>query len=278
VHQHLACRVKLDRFQFKAEVSAGARTPAIPGYRVVSDSLVRSQTTIKTYARVREYVNSITGTRIFLQHQPLLPGLSPFKATVIGYDCRRLSRREIQQIVRAFRSYQLLLVEVAWDFSPRSGVDIEFVLRHGVFGKSHPHSSRLFADRALYGSRKTGKLVRCYRKKELDAFRVEVEVHSSWLRRYGIVTILDVWKLPASLFPKHIRFVNVNWMALRKHLSRRGLSSGHIIQQAKDRSDSIHAVMELLRNSGVHNPHRFLLTVAPSREIFQSLKNWARTF
>ena len=110
---------------------------------MVRDSLVRSQTTIKTYARVREYLNPITATRIFVQYEPLLPGLSSFKATVIGCDCRSLSRREIQQIVRAFSSYRLLLVEIALDFQPGFGIDLAFVRRHGVFGKSRPHRSRL---------------------------------------------------------------------------------------------------------------------------------------
>jgi hypothetical protein len=258
VPQHLACQVKLDRFQVLAQLSAGARTPRIPSFRVVSDSLVRSQTKIKTYARVRQYLNPSTGTRIFLQYQPLLPGLSPFKATVIGYDCRRLSRREIQRIVRSFKSYRLLLVEVAWDFDPRSGVDIEFVQHHAVFGKCRPNVSRLFPGSARYGTRKGDKFVRCYWKQAVGCFRVELELHSRWLRRNRIVKVDDLRKLPRFLYPKHIRFVRINWTALDKYLCRRRLAAKAIILRAKTEFISVHQVMEFLRRTvRVNNPTVF---------------------
>jgi len=216
--------------------------------------------------------------RLFLQYQTDLPGLAPFKGTLIPQDDQVLSREEIQQVVGQFSEYRLLLIEFAFDFPSGSGIDLDFVQEAGVYGKSRPNHSRPVKHGALYGSRKGSKLVRTYHNRELDVFRVEVEVHSARLRRYGVVTLGDLRKVPQSLFPKHIRFVDINWTALRKHLSRRGMNSGHIVQQVKDRR-SIHDSMEFLRNSiGVHNPHRFLLTVAPSQELCESLKNWARQF
>ena len=272
-------RTQLDRFQFLAQRFGRPVPPRFPGFERLRDWFVRSETTVKTYGRVAEYANPHSGTRLFLQYQARLPGLAPFKGTLIPHDQRGLSAEEIQCVVKRFKTYRFLLLEIALDFPPDSRIDLDFVREHGLFGKSHPNNSGLFAHSALYGKRKAFKLVRCYQKRELDSFRVELEVHSAWLRQYGIVTLQNVWKLPQSLFPSHVRFVNVNWIALGKHLSRRGLNSRYIIQQAKDRSDSIHAVMEFLRSSiGIHNPHRFLLTVAPSQKIFQSLRHWARTF
>jgi hypothetical protein len=270
--------VKLDRAIFLAELSGRERPPQFPGFKRLRDWFVRSQTNARTYRRVAEHANPHSGTRLFIQYGTELPGLAPFKGTIIPQDDQVLSREEIQQVVGQFSAYRLLLLEVAFNFPPASGIDLDFVRRFGLFGKSRPNPLRLLEHGALYGSRKGSKLIRAYNKIELDVLRVEVEVHSAWLRHFGIATLRDIRKVPESLFPKHIRFVNVNWSALSRHLSRRGLSSAHIMQQAKHRSDSIHAVMEFLRNSGVHNPHRFLLTVAPSREIFKSLKNWARTF
>jgi hypothetical protein len=271
--------VKLDRSIFLAELSGRGIPPQFPGFKRLRDWFVRSQTSAQTYGRVAEYVNLGSGTRFFLQYQPTrLPSLAPFKGTLVPHDQSALSSEEIQQVVGQFKSYRFLLIEVAIDFSPGSGIDVNFVRKFGLFGKSRPNHSRLLKHGALLGSRKGGKLIRIYNKKQLGVLRVEVEVHSAWLRRFGIATLRDMHKLPQALFPQHLRFVNVNWNAVGRYLSRRGLSSGHIINHAKHRGDSIHAVMEFLRNSGVHNPHRFLLTVAPSREIFQSLKNWARTF
>jgi hypothetical protein len=271
--------VTLDRVQFLAEPSDRGIPPQFAGFKRLRDWFVRSQTSAQTYRRVAEYVNLGSGTRFFLQYQPTrLPSLAPFKGTLVPHDQCGLSSEEIRQVVGQFKAYRFLLIEVAFDFPPGSGIDVNFVRKFGVFGKSRPNHSRLLKHGALLGLRKGSKLIRVYNKSELDVLRVEVELHSAWLRRFGVATLRDTRKLPQALFPRHFRFVNINWMALRKHLSRRGMRSGHMIQQAKDRSDSIHAVMELLRNSGVHNPHRFLLTVAPSREIFQALKNWARTF
>lgn len=273
------CVIKLDRTQFLALPVNRPVLPLFPGFKRLRDWFVRSQTSVKTYARVAEYANPRTGTRLFLQHEPQLPGLAPFKGTLVPLDDRGLSRAEIQLVVAQFSKYRHLLLEIACDFPPESGIDRDFVCRHALFGKSRPNDSPLFTHSALFGSRKTSKRVRCYHKKELDSFRVELEVHSSWLRRYGIVTLQDFWKLPQALFPKHIRFVNMNWEALSKHLSRRGLKPAYIIQEAKNRSCSIHAVMEFLRYSvGIHNPHRFLIARAPSQKVFRSLRNWARTF
>jgi hypothetical protein len=268
----------LDRLQFLAELSDQGIPPRFPGFKRLRDWFVRSQTNAQTYRRVAEYVNLRSGVRFFLQYQAQLPGLAPFKGTIIPRDDRVLSRDEIQQVVGQFSTYRLLLLEVAFNFPPRSGINLDFVRRFGIFGKSRPNQLRLLKHGVLYGSRKSSKLIRVYNKKALDVLRVELELHSAWLRHFGVATLRDIRQLPQALFPRHFRFVNINSMALRKHLSRRGMRSGHIIQQAKDRSDSIHALMELLRHSGVHNPHRFLMTLAPSREIFQSLKNWARTF
>jgi hypothetical protein len=45
----------------------------------------------------------------------------------------------------------------------------------------HKHLGRL-----RYGGRKSAKLVRCYRKKSKNAYRVEVELHSSLLNQHGM--------------------------------------------------------------------------------------------
>jgi hypothetical protein len=272
-------RMQIDRNQFLAQPLDRPVPPQFSGFKRLRDWYVRAQTNVQTYRRVAEYVNLGSGTQLFLQYQPTKPpSLVPFKGTLVPHDQCGLSSEEIQQVVGQFKTYRFLLIEAAFDFPLRSGIDLKFVRRFGVFGKSRPNHLRLLKHGALYGSRKGSKLVRVYNKRELNVLRVEVEIHSACLRHFRIATLRDLRRLPQALFPKHLLFVDVNWMALHKHLSRRGMRSGHIVQQAKDRSNSIHAVMDFLRNSGVHNPHRFLLTVAPSREIFQSLKNWARTF
>jgi hypothetical protein len=273
------CRARIDRLQLGARLSSQVAPPQTPDFTAVSDRFVRSQTSAHTYGRVREYRNPFTSTRIFCQYQPGLPGLSPFKITVIPDDRRELSREELLQIVRPFSNYRLLLIEIALDFAPESGVDLDFVSQSGVFGKSRKNASRLYPLRALYGSRKGSKLARCYWKGEVNSFRVELELHSAWLRRYGISKLKDLRKLPNLLSPSHIKFVHMDWKGLRKYLSNRGLHATDIIQEARDKSDSIHEVMKFLRSSaGVNNAHRFLVTEHTNKNIQESLEKWARDF
>jgi hypothetical protein len=270
--------VKIDRLQCFAHGSVPA---SILGFTLLHDRFVRVQTKsgFVAYGRVREYVNSTTGTRVFLQYQPRRRGLPPFKITLISNDRNILSRLEIEGVLKSFANYRLLLLETTFDFHPHSGIDLTFVRRHALFGKSRRKRSRLYPHSELYGCRKAEKLARCYWKQEANAFRVEIELHSAWLRRYGILTLKDLRKLPCALFPNHIRLVDVDWAALRSYLSARRLNSSVIIEQAKARGESIHAVLGFLRNPiGVPNMHRFLITVPPSHEIFQSLKNWSRKF
>jgi len=118
-----------------------------------------------------------------------------------------------------------------------------------------------------------------YRKVELHVFRVELELHSAFLRRNGIAEIADLQELPSLLFPKHIRIVSVDWAALVKYLSRRGLDAKKVVERAKSETSSLHATMQFLRtNVGVYNPHRFLRTISPSGTIFDLLKSWSRSF
>lgn len=72
-----------------------------------------------------------------------------------------------------------------------------------------------------YGSRKSDKLVRCYKKREVGAYRVEPELHSGLLRRYGIIELDDVVRLPDVLCPKQLQFVDFNWNQLARHLAKK---------------------------------------------------------
>ena len=269
----------LDRLQILASLSGQAEPPEIPGFRRVRNTFVRSQTSIKTYLRVCEYANPVTHTRLFIQYLPQFPGLPPFKLTIIPDDRATLSRKELLRILRPFRKYRLLTLELALDFDLESKIDASFVRRHFLFGKSRLNTSRLFVLSAQYGHRKADKLVRCYRKVELHVFRVEVELHSAFLRPNGIAEIADLQELPSLLFPKHIRIVSVDWAALVKYLSRRGLDAKKVVERAKSETSSLHATMQFLRtNVGVYNPHRFLRTISPSGTIFDLLKSWSRSF
>jgi hypothetical protein len=272
------CEAKTDRVIIFAALQTGVAPPTIYGYQVVCDTFVRPQARVKTYLRVRVYRNRRTGVHIYLLYQPVLPGLAPFKVTVIGNDHRGLSYEEIYQIIQVFATYRVSLIEVALDFSPESHINFDHVLRHALFGKSRPRSSRRFPGKLRYGGRRSDKLVRCYRKPSIGRFRVELELHSALLLRLGIVRLEDLKKLPASLYPSHIRFVCVDWQALKKHLLDRRVGRMQGDQPRVAPTASIHKTMAFLRQcAGVKNVHRFLLPMRINKSILRAMKNWARS-
>lgn len=267
-------QVRLDRVQFLAEMRT-SQLPAIPGFRVERDCFVRRRISISTYRRVRTCKNHRTGTKLFIQYRPACPWLCAVKITAIGDDRQGLRRPELRTLFNCFVGARLLLIEVAVDFLQVSGVDCRFVSRHAVFGKSRPRASS-YPDSLRLGSRKSDTLIRCYPKSSVSAYRVEMELHSSWLRRKNVQNLEDLRRLPDLLHPSHVKFVRIDWQHLRHYLRRRGLPARIILQQARARSKSIYAVIDYLRRQvGLVNTDRFLRLIPQDREIYSALMRWA---
>lgn len=129
-------KVRLDRVQLVSWAPQGRKPPPLEGYRIMRDSFVRRQTTTATYARSREYQSLTDDTKVFWQYQRLKGWLKPWKITIVADDQTGLSCEQIQQVLGHCRHYRFLIVEIAVDFVPTTGVDGSFVRQHGIFGKS----------------------------------------------------------------------------------------------------------------------------------------------
>jgi hypothetical protein len=130
-----------------------------------------------------------------------------------------------------------------------------------------------------YGSRKSGKLLRCYAKHELGVYRVELEIHSSLLRSHQITRLDDLPAVVNFVYPKHLQFVRFEWARLNRHLNRKmGGRGPAVFNQARMRATSIGRVARYLRKHGVVNIHRFLLPMAKNEEVKLALEEWARRF
>ena len=268
------CIVSTDRVQFIGWPHT-SELPEFPGFKVRSDTFVRGQTTTRTYCRLRAYKNRKTRTTIYLQYGPACPWLPPAKVTVVTEDHRSLRRSELESIARTFKKIRLITVEIAFDFSLSSGVDRTFVLRHGIFGKSRPVGERLF--RSLRrGTRHSETMVRAYDKPEIGAYRVEIELHSSWLRKNGLKNPGDLSKLSSLLFPGRFQFARIDWDSLSAHLSRKALPAEMIISRARTQASSLSRALEYLRvEVGLSNVHRFLRPLKINRSIQKQLHAWA---
>ncbi|HZQ17449.1 MAG TPA: hypothetical protein VFA90_01915 [Terriglobales bacterium] len=133
--------------------------------------------------------------------------------------------------------------------------------------------------RLTWGYRKSDKLVRAYKKKEVAAYRVELELHSRLLRREQILTLDDFDDLPEVVYPAHFQFVNVDWKRLRQHImSKLGPGGKNVLNGADKRARSLSRLRRYLRRNGIVNVHRFLVPLALNREITQALGRWARDF
>ncbi len=268
-------RVVIDRGQLLGWPS-GDNIPPMSGFTVRRNMCVKPQTPLRTYRRVCILEHPQTRTQLFVQYRPTMPWLAPSKITVVANDRIGLDRKELCAIARAFEHVRLHLVEVSLDFTPASGVDRSFVLRHGRFGKSRRVTNRPFSD-LRFGGRHSAKLIRCYSKPEINAYRVEVELHSNYLRGHGLVNIWDLPRLAEVITPACISFVEIRWDSLTQHLLRRKLPADQIINEVQSRAHSLHRVLAYLRTQvGVANVHRFLRPLPINRIVTGALFAWAR--
>ena len=119
--------------------------------------------------------------------------------------------------------------------------------------------------------------MRCYQKKQVKAYRIELEFHSGLLRRNGIVTIDDLELLPDLVVPKHLRFVDFDWKKFAQYL-RNTDRPPSLLARARRHRNSVHQLMKYLRNVGVTNPHRFLRTHPIDKQVRRALDRWEDEF
>lgn len=136
-----------------------------------------------------------------------------------------------------------------------------------------------------FGGQKSGKLVRCYWKGEVNAFRVELELHRRLLRDAdsddddgeGDVDVLS--DLVEQNCPLHLQFVKADWKRLKQYLVNRFGERGLLIlATAKHRATSIGRLREYLRRRGIPNPHRFFVPLKINKAINRALSRWIDEF
>jgi hypothetical protein len=123
-------------------------------------------------------------------------------------------------------------------------------------------------------------MVRCYPKKEGGRYRVELELHSPWLRKHGVKTVADLPAIASAVWPAHICFKVMRWEKLESHLIRKyGKQRGEkLLKEARGHADiSLHRVNRFLSNT-VHNPHRFWGSSIVNRDIREALQRWMDEF
>ncbi len=281
------CDVKLDRLGLTSWAKPRRKgPPPVKGFSVVRDTRVRQRGKVATYGRVRELHSLTSDTRVFWQYQPQRGWLPAWRIVWVGDGQAGIQPIEALRILKRCRFFRFILVEMALDFSPEAGVDRQFVKAHGRFGKSRRRTDRGGPEQLRYGARKSGKLVRCYWKEEVKAFRVELELHGRILAK-GIhpkhkkYNMADV---PNTIFPDHardhVRFVRFDWNALERYLIGRFGDEGHsILEKARVNARiSLRFVTRFLQKREIPNIHRFLLPMRINEAVDEALTKWAVRF
>ena len=273
--------VRLDRLRWVAWVPAGKEVPFIPGFKTVSDRRIMTRPgKVPTYGRVRKLESMTSDARADWEYQRQQGWLEPWRITLIADDQTGLTLEEVKQFLEHCCTYRLVLVELALDFAPASGVNAVFVEQHGLFGKSRRRPDLGGPGQLRYGSRRSGKLVRCYWKDQIGAYRVELELHSRLLREHEIDRVRDICRVSGVIFPKHCRFVTFAWERLQRYLERRfGQRCERILAVARRLANlSLRRASRYLRRKGVNNVHRFLVSLRMNREIEKALLEWSIKF
>ncbi len=271
------CHVVLDRLQVLGWPCNQKPPQMLCGFRLAWDTRVRPQTSIATYGRCRKYRGIGSQTQIYLQYKPCAPWLPPWKVTLIADDKTGLLRSHVEAVIRHCRQHRLLMVELAIDFLPYSGVDRAFVRRHAKFGKTQRNKRTIGL---VYGTRKSGKRVHCYRKVQLGVYRVELQLNSALLRANRLSIPDDLQKLSKVLISKHVQFVRIAWKPLRRYLyARFGRKRGKgIFDQARVREYSLQGVVRYLRRESIPNTHRFLRSLSLNKQIRAAVRKWSIEF
>lgn len=270
-------RVRLDRLQLAAWCRR-KQLPKLEGFHLVRDIFVRRQTTVATYGRCRQYQSRSSETKIFWQYQRQAPWLADWRITLVGDDRTGLLLHHLEEVLRHCAQHRLLMLELALDFPTNCRIDLDFMERHALFGKSRP-SKFAYQGQVVYGGRRSAKRIHCYKKPEVHAYRLEVQFNSRLLRATGLERVGDLAVLPR-LVLKHVRFVHIDWRKLQRYLQCHIeiKHSRKVIAKTKSRAESIHAAMSYLRDQGVRNTHRYLLPLKINTEIKAAVHRWTKCF
>jgi hypothetical protein len=281
------CFVRLDRLRVVSWARRnGRKIPRIPGFIPIKDHRLRPQGSTPIYERVKILQSVASGTTIAWQYQRRRGWVKPWRITWVADDRTGIRPIDVLRILKRCNFFRFLLVEVAFDFNPALAINRTFVKRHGHFGKSRRRTDLGGPGQLRYGARKSGKLIRCYWKQQVNAFRVELELHSRLLSKgrlkkkqnFNFEDVPD--RILPNIFPNHFQFVRFRWEVLAKYLTRRFKQQGiDILEEARAKARvSLRSATRFLRRKRVNNVHRFLVPMHINQAIHAALTRWEIDF
>lgn len=199
---------------------------------------------------------------------------------MIAEDQEGLQFADVCAVLELLPDAKVGLVEIAWDFSPDSGVDGAFIRANALFGKSRRRRVAETRGYDSWGSRRgRKKFVRSYDKPEICAQRLEVQVLAGLLEKLGISDIFDFQHL-TKLLPDHVVFAKFDKQNVIARLRNNGFSATetiHLLQKLDDHRDDLYAQCNVLhRFARMTNIRRALLPLRENKLLEEALRDWLK--
>lgn len=160
------CEIRLDRAQVTASSVSEQMILGIPGfYRTSKHFLKRKHAQdFLPYGRVTTFTSNTSIAHLTVLSDRRMPHIAPCKVALIGSDVTGLQPEDVIRVLELLPDSKLVLVEIAFDFGFRSGVDGAYVRRHALFGNCRRNQVGSIRCYDSWGSRKGAKFVRSYFK------------------------------------------------------------------------------------------------------------------
>jgi Flp pilus assembly protein TadD len=191
---------------------------------------------------VQWFKGKTSDMKVCVEHVPSHGWLPEYAVTFFADDRSGLVREKILSVLEVMPPAALRKVEIAIDFAMVTPVDRNYVVRHGIFGKSKRDQKAVNADGDWWGSRRGGKRVVSYRKDAVAAQRLEFKFRGRFLKQHGISDVLNFGTFAQVLPGHHIHFAHLDEQKLITRLSSIGMTAteeARVLRAVQARNDDL---------------------------------------
>ena len=278
-YEPLSCVGKLDRLKLTTSAVPTNALLEIPDFRMGKQYSAprRKPDDFVGYKRIARIWGAGSIQEIVVKYDKQAAWLAPCRLEISPHDTDGLHPDDVRGVLEILPDFQIVDLELAFDFPDNSSVDIAFVERHGLFGKSRPRVIGKLPTYSSYGRPVGSKSVKSYFKPPWH--RVEFGFHRRDLQRFGIKDIFDFPKL-VDIVPRHIFFGRLDKKLLVARLRRGGVRRKKIRAILRDvstlRRNLASQLAYLRRTVHLANTRRLVQPIEEMNQVVRvALQMWA---
>jgi hypothetical protein len=271
------CSAKLDRFQFYCDEDPSHQLMGVPRFKSQPSHFIRpyEEGRFQPYGRVQWFEDKRSSMKFVVESKRREPWLPAYRVTLFADDRTGLLPEELFAVLEVIPIFKVSTIEMAFDFSP--SISRKLLNQRVLFGKSRP--TRSVETTRYWGSRKGSKYVRLYHKKEIDRYRVELELHAKFLKSHDIKQPFEFQKFCELLPVRHIyyaRFEEQKLITLLRSMEMSYTEIWNILKDIALLEGDVWPTLNYLRlELGLKNARRLLVPLKTNRLIRDALKEWA---